>query len=604
MKDQIAVSIFKRFQSIPERTGLAYKDNTSSQWQGITWGEVETRVREIACALLDHGIKHQDKVAIYAQNSLEWALTDLAIMSVGGITIPVYATNTSKQAEYIVNDASVELLFAGDTEQYEKSVEILDRGLTPLKTVVAFVDTPKAKGGPGPELSSFINIDPSPELLDEFDRRFKAVTPDDLATIIYTSGTTGEPKGVMLTHANFISTFKIHDNYLSFLEDTDHSLSFLPLSHVFERAWTLYCMHRGLKVSILTNTKEIIEALQHIKPTLFCTVPRIYEKIYNEIQNRLEHSSAIKQKLFNWALEQGRNYQKLRNENTGIPFLLKTKKQIADKLVLNKIKAVVGGHIKMTPTAGAPLSAEIQDFMIAAGVPITIGYGLTETTATVTAFPQTHYKIGSVGKPLEGIEIKIGAENEILVKAPTVMKGYYNKEKETSECFADGWFRTGDAGRIDEEGNLYITDRIKDLMKTAGGKYIVPQQTEALLTNDNFIEQVVLVAEGKPYVSALVVPNFEALKKQAALLSLDYTSVGDLLAHAEIKQFFEAKINQLQQGLAEFEKIRRVKLLPREFSMEKGELTPTLKVRRKIITVKFDESILELYQPGQGEFVV
>lgn len=604
MRNQVTLSIFEKLRNQPETIALAYENRESEQWDTLTRKETEHQIRKIAGALINHGVQPGEKVAIFAQNCLEWILTDLAIMSIGAVTVPIYATNTSSQAEYIINDASIRLVFAGSREQFEKSTEILARGLTPLTTVISFDPDQPADGSNTHVLASFTDIDHSKEIIAEFDTRLTGRSINELATLIYTSGTTGEPKGVMLTHYNLIAAFDIHDKYLSFITDQDHSLSFLPLSHVFERTWTLYCMHRGLKVSVLTNPKDVIEALQAVKPTLFCTVPRLYEKIYNEIHNRLEHASGTKKKVFAWAIDQGRKYQEVLNQNASVPFDLRLKKNLADTLVLKKIRSITGGQLKMTPTAGAPLSAEIQDFLIAAGIPVTIGYGLTETTATVTAFPLNNYKIGSVGKPLEGIEIKIGAENEILVKAPTVMKGYYNKDKATAEVFEGEWFKTGDAGRIDEEGNLYITDRIKDLMKTAGGKYIVPQQTESILTNDNFIEQVMLVAEGKPFVTALIVPNFEALQKHASKLSINYTNVGELLNEVQIKTFFEEKINELQQELAEFEKVKKIKLLSREFSMEEGELTPTLKIRRKIIMANFEKAIGELYTAKMADFVV
>lgn len=603
MNQHTTVTILNSLQSNPERTGLSCIDETG-KWADLSCSEILKKIKQIAFALIDHGVAPQEKVAIFAQNSVEWILADLAIMSIGAVSVPIYATNTSKQAEYIINDAGIKLIFTGSEEQYNKTQEVLERNSTALNTVVTFDNTGETGGNSVIRLSDFMNKGFAPEVSTEFETRMQNTDLNDLATLIYTSGTTGEPKGVMLSHSNIVSAFEIHDKYLSFLTDDDHSLSFLPLSHVFERTWSLYCMHRGLKVSVLSNPKEILEALAAVKPTLFCTVPRLYEKMYNEILNRLEGASTSKKKIFHWAIKQGRMYQEFLNKKAPLPFLLKIRKKLADKLVLGKIRSVTGGQLKMTPTAGAPLSAEIQDFMIAAGIPITIGYGLTESTATVTAFPRFNYKIGSVGTPLEGIEIKIGKDDEILVKAPTIMQGYYNKEKETAAVFEGEWFRTGDAGKIDKEGNLYITDRIKDLMKTAGGKYIVPQQTESLLTNDGFIEQVMLVAEGKPFVTALVVPNFEALQKYASQLSLEYQNLGDLLNNNEIKSFFKEKINLLQQELAEFEKIKKVKLLTREFSQELEELTPTLKIRRKIISVHFEEAIQELYAAKLAEFVV
>ncbi len=595
MGNQIVSSIFESFKNKPDKIGFRAKDVKSGEWKEYKWSEVEAKIMQIAYALLKVGIKHQDKVAIFSQNSMEWTLTDIAVMSIGGITVPIYATNTANQAKYVLNDAEIELMFAGEFDQYEKALEIEESKETELNKIVVFDNGLGLEGKSSQHLASFIDVEVTDELKSEFEKRFSEVTLDDLSTLNYTSGTTGEPKGVMLTHSNFVSTFGMHDKYLSNIIEDDHSLCFLPLSHVFERTWTLYCMHRGIKVSFLSDPKLIIETLQEVKPTLLCTVPRVYEKVYAAIQTGLEASSKTKKIIFGWSVKQGRIYYDLVNRQENIPNNIKVRKALADKLVLNKIKGVLGGNMRITPTAGAPLSAEIQSFMRSVGVPVTMGYGLTESTATVTAFPMYNYKIGSAGKPLEGIEIKIGKNDEILVKAPTIMKGYYKKPEATAEVFEGEWFKTGDAGRIEEDGSLFITDRIKDLMKTAGGKYIAPQQIEALLTDDNFIEQAMVIGDEKPYVTAFVVPNFEALKDYAKLMEIKYLNMEELLTNSSIKEFYDKKVASLQKELAGYEKVKKFKLMAKEFSMEKGELTPTLKIRRKIIVKKFQHFIHDLY---------
>jgi len=595
MANHVVDSIFENLRNNPDKVGFRAKDVETGNWNEFTWKEVEARIMQIAYALLKNGVKHQDKVAIFSQNSMEWVLTDVAVMSIGGVTVPIYATNTANQAKYVLNDADIENIFVGDEEQYDKAIEVLKSGDTKLKKIVVFNESIEIKESNVQHLSEYLDVEVTDELKSEFEKRFSNVNRDDLASLNYTSGTTGEPKGVMLIHNNFLSTFDMHDEYLEDVTDKDHSLCFLPLSHVFERTWTLYCMHRDVKISFLSNPKLIIETLQEVKPTLICTVPRIYEKVYATIQNGLESASKTKRKVFGWSVKQGRIYHDLVNRQQKIPKRVKARKKLADKLVLNKIKGALGGNIRISPTAGAPLSAEIQAFMRAVGIPVTMGYGLTETTATVTAFPMHNYKIGSAGKPLNGIEVKIGKNDEILVKAPTVMKGYYNKPEATAEVFEDGWFKTGDAGRIDEEGNLFITDRIKDLMKTAGGKYIAPQQIEALLTDDNFIEQAMVIGDEKPYVTAFVVPNFEALKDYAQLMEIKYLNMEELISNSSVKEFYDKKVAELQKELAGFEKVKKFKLMAKEFSMEKGELTPTLKIRRKIIVKKFQNLINELY---------
>ena len=595
MINQITSSIFESIKNRSEQIGFRSKDEKSKEWLEYTWQEIESRIKRIAYVLLKNGVQNQEKVAIFAQNSMEWVMTDVAIMSIGAVSVPVYATNTSKQTKYVIDDANIKLMFVGDDEQYQKSIEIFEDKNTSLNKVVVFNSSVEINNTSSVLFSDYIDEDIEESIISEFDSRSLAVKPDDLASLIYTSGTTGEPKGVMLSHDNFISTFRMHDVFLSTVNDNDHSLCFLPLSHVFERTWTLYCMHKGVKVSFLSDPKLIIETLGEVKPTLFCTVPRVYEKVYNAVQNGIDNASNTKKKIFAWSVKQGRAYYDLENRELKIPKRLRIRKKIADRLVLNKLKNVLGGNLKMSPTAGAPLSVEIQAFMRAVGIPVTMGYGLTETTASVTAFPLNHYKLGSAGKLLPELEMKIGKENEILVKGPTVMKGYYNKPEATAEVFEDGWFRTGDAGQIDPDGSLIITDRLKDLMKTAGGKYIAPQPIEAMLTDDNFIEQAMVIGDERPFVTAFVVPNFEALKEYAHALELKFKDMEELITIPKIKEFYDEKVAELQKELAGFEKVKKFKLLPKEFSMEKGELTPTLKIRRKIIVKKFQHFIHDLY---------
>lgn len=597
MGNQLVSYIFENFNTNPDKVGFRTKDLDSGVWKEFTWKEIESRIKQIAYALLNNGVKHQDKVAIFAQNSMEWVLTDVAVMSIGGVTVPIYATNTVNQTKYVLDDADIDLIFVGDIVQYEKALEIETDKDTKLKNIVVFDNSLELKGSISQHLSTFVEVEVADEVKSQFNERFTNVGLDDLATLNYTSGTTGEPKGVMLVHDNFVSSFDMHNEYLKDVNQEDHSLCFLPLSHVFERTWTLFCMSKGVKVSFLSNPKLIIETLQEVKPTLLCTVPRIYEKVYAAIQTGLETASKTKRIIFGWSVKQGRIYHDLLNRGENIPNKIKVRKKLADKLVLNKIKGVLGGNIKITPVGGAPLSSEVQSFMRAVGIPVVMGYGLTETTATVTAFPNKNFKIGSAGKVLhsERVKIKIGKDDEILVKSPTVMKGYYNKPEATAEVFEGEWFKTGDAGRIEEDGSLFITDRIKDLMKTAGGKYIAPQLIESLLTDDNFIEQAMVIGDEKPYVTAFVVPNFEALKDYAKLMEIKYLNMEELISHNKIKDFYDKKVGELQKELAGFEKIKKFKLMAKEFTMEKGELTPTLKIRRKIIVKKFQNFIHELY---------
>ena len=595
MKNHLVTSIFENFSKIPNQIGLSTKDEKANVWVDHTWLYANQKIHQIAYSLLNSGIVNQEKIAIFSQNKMEWILTDVAIMSIGAVTVPIYATNILKQTKYAINDANIKVLFAGDDEQYKIALEILNDNDNPLEQIIVFNNDVELTGDKSVYFEDYINHEISDNIKEEFKLRFDAVKLEDLATLVYTSGTTGEPKGVMLTHNNIISGFRIHDIRLTNVSSNDSSLCFLPLSHIFERMWTLYCLHKGIKVSFLNNPKLIIETLKDVKPTLFCTVPRIYEKVYNAIQNGIEKASKSKKKIFEWSIKQGKEYYELERLQKKIPKRVKARKAMADKLVLKKIREVLGGKIRMSPTAGAPMSTEITEFLRSVGIPVFIGYGLSETTASVTAFEENNYTYGSVGKPMPEVEVKIGAQNEILIKGPIVMKGYYNKSDATAEVFEDGWFKSGDAGKLNDDGSLVITDRLKDLMKTAGGKYIAPQQIESLLTDDNFIEQAMVIGDEKPYVTAFVVPNFEALKEYASSIDLSWKSIEDLVSLPNIKEFYDEKLAELQKELAGFEKIKKFKLMPKEFTLEKGELTPTLKIRRKIIVQKCQDAIHDFY---------
>jgi long-chain acyl-CoA synthetase len=398
----------------------------------------------------------------------------------------------------------------------------------------------------------------------------------------------------MLTHGNFNQAFRIHDMRLH-IDRRDHSLCFLPLSHVFERAWSLYALNNGVTVSYLEDPKRIIETLSEVRPTTLCSVPRLYQKAYHTIKAQVNKSSVIKKALFNWALDTGHAYAEKQRLEAKIPVVLKVKHTIADRLVHRKIRNIFGGRLRLLPCAGAPLSGEITAFFHALGMPILIGYGLTETCATVSVFPDKHYKFGTVGPVMPEVEVKLGPDNEIWVKGKTVMKGYYLKPKETQKVFVGEWFRTGDVGELDDDGHITITDRIKDLMKTSGGKYVAPQPIESLLTNDNLIEQAILIGDDKPYVTALLVPNFEILKEHARSLNINYHTIEELIEKSHIRELYEEKLEQLQKSLANFERIKKFRLLSEDFSMQLGELTPTLKIRRQIIIQHFSGMIDEMY---------
>jgi len=572
---------------------LHYKASGSQHWSSFSWQEFAEMTRKTSAALMQLGVKRGDNVAIFSQNMPEWTVSDLGIMCSNAVSVPIYATNTSAQAKYIIDEAEIHFLFVGEEEQYIKALEIYSQDDCPLEKIIVYDRKVKIDSSCAIYFEDFLKLgdDISREKVKKVSN---SISEDDLATIIYTSGTTGVPKGVMLTHKNFNVTAKIHDIRLS-IDQNNHSLAFLPLSHIFERAWSLYALYKGVGVSYLLDPKQIIETLREVKPTMMCSVPRLYQKAYHTILSKIEGSSKIKKALFNAAFKTGEKVAENKRTNSKLPFFLAIQHRILDTIVLKKIRNAFGGRLKFMPCAGAPLSAEITSFFHSIGMPVLIGYGLTETTATVTAFPDSGYEFGTVGLSMPEIEIKIGPNDEIWIRGDTVMKGYYKKPVETAKVIQDGWLKTGDAGNINESGILTITDRIKDLMKTSGGKYVAPQPVESLLTNDNFIENAILIGDDKPYVTALLVPNFEALKEYAHSINLKYHSFEELIKKSGIIEFYEEKIEKLQKSLANFEKVKKFRLLSHDFNMQLGELTPTLKIRREMILKNFTTLIEEMY---------
>ena len=571
---------------LSSKVALNFKEN--HEWKSYTWLEFTNLVKQTANALKSLGAKPDDKIAIYADNMPQWMILDLAILTIGAVTVPIFATLTSEQAEYIIDDANVKIILAGNEKQYTNCLKIYSKGTSLEHILVA---------------KNFIELQSKYsyhfyDLIKDQSTECEVVSKDkdDIASIIYTSGTTGEPKGVMLSHGNFIEACKAHESFFGFTPKNENSLVFLPLSHVFEKCWSSFVLSSGGQLSFCENPKEISQFLLEVKPTTMCSVPRLFQKIYISVNEKIQSSPKFLKKLFTSSLKIGQKYSNLKRNDKKIPWFLALKYKIVDTLFFKKVKKQLGGNLRFIPVGGASISPEITEFLDCIGIHLCVGYGLTETTATVAAFPLKNYEYNSVGKPMAGVQIRIGDENEILIKGYGVFKGYYKKEKETKDAFtADGWFKTGDAGKFDENGNLIIIDRIKDLMKTSNGKYICPQPIENLLTNDNYIEKAVVVGDNKPYVTALLVPNFEALKHFAENLNIHFNSFEELISHQKIKDLFTARINHIQQHLAGFEKIKKFQLLPMDFNMDSGEITPTLKVRRKIVLEKFKFLIDDMY---------
>ncbi|KPH11015.1 long-chain fatty acid--CoA ligase [Chryseobacterium sp. ERMR1:04] len=581
--------INKNVAKHPVKSAIGFKKKEG--WKELSWKKFGEMIFKTANALKNAGIQENDKVAIYSDNSSEWMIFDLAAMSIGAITVPIYSTNNAEQAEYIINDSQSKIILVGDQAQYDACLDILHKEENNLQTIIVSKKAVWIKK----EFSSYYLenfIAKASSKLEIIKKEY-----DDVATLIYTSGTTGTPKGVMLTHGNFIKAFDAHFEFFKFKNfEEELSLAFLPLSHVFERCWSLLCLYGGARVYFLEDPKSIAKALEEIKPTMMCAVPRFFQKVYAGVLEKANEGSSLKKKIFNWALETGAQTGKLRQNANAIPFGLKLKESVANMLVFSKIKEKMGGRLWFLPCGGASVSPEVTKFFESVGIHVTVGYGLTETTATLTLFPLTHFEHATSGKPLPGVELRIGDNDEIQAKGNGIMKGYYNKPEETQKVFTeDGWFKTGDAGKIDDKGNLIITDRIKDLMKTSNGKYIAPQQIENLLTNNNYIGQIVLIAEGRQFVSALIVPNFEFLEDYIKKNNIPFTNWEELVKKDEIIRLYKDKINELQHDLSDFEKVKKFTLMPAEFDINTGEITPTLKVKRNVVLKKYADLIEKMY---------
>jgi long-chain acyl-CoA synthetase len=592
MKNHLAMMIRETIDRYPDKPALRWKEDGA--WRELSFRQMGERILDAAKGLLELGLPEGGPTAIFSANKPGFTIADFATLSVRGVSVPIYATNTARQAEYIVNDAQIPIVFVGGKDQYDKVRSFFD-GSAWLKKIIVFDRTVDIRGHePSMYFDDFLALGRESSRGAEVEARLAEAGPDELATLIYTSGTTEEPKGVMLCHSNFHACFVAHEKRLD-VSEKDVSLCFLPLTHVFERAWTFFALVEGMTNNYCDDTTKVVEYLKEVRPTVMCAVPRFYEKIYSTVFERLESAPPLKRKLFRWAVATGEQVYLLKKEAKAVPPLLALKHKIADKLVLAKLREVVGGRIRYFPAAGAPLSRKIEEFFHSAGIFIACGYGLTETTATVTCHENTFYRPGTVGKPISGVEIKIAANGEILVKGSTVMKGYYRKPQATAEVFEDGWFRTGDVGVI-EDGYLTITDRIKDLMKTSGGKYIAPQLIETTIGKDYFIEQIAVIGDLRKYVSALIVPAFPALEEYAKSKGISFASHEELVAKPEIVRFYQERIDQNSGDLAGFERIKKFTLLARPFSQDAGEMTPTMKLKRKAINEKFRDLIDGMYR--------
>lgn len=574
-----------------------YRYKLEGRYVGLTYDEFYQKVELFAHGLHSIGLRQGDKVAILSENRPEWPISDLACLTLGLVDVPIFPTLTAKQVEYIVRHGDVSTVIVSNAYQLNKILRIRENVKSLRRTIIM---NPK-EGGKEKFVLDFAEVyesgkishDKSPK---QFSKWLTQAKPSDIATIIYTSGTTGEPKGVVLTHANFVANMKGALDHIP-ITDEDSLLSFLPISHSFERMAGYYtALSTGASVSYAESIETVAQNLMEVKPTIVTTVPRLFERIHAMIIKNVESGSAAKKRIFYWAVEVGHKYVTARRKGIVNPFL-RSQYLLADKLVLSKLKERTGGRIKFFVSGGAALARELGEFFESVGILIIEGYGMTEASPVISANRMDDYKFGSVGKPLRNVQVKIAEDGEILTRGPHVMVGYYKSKAATEEAIdKDGWLHTGDVGHFDTDGFIVITDRKKHLFVNSGGKNIAPQPIENLLQQSKFVDQIVLIGDKRRFNSALIVPDFGTLEEYAKEHHIEYQTVQDLLVNEKMNEAVRNDINELQSDLAKYEQVRRFRLLPTPFTIEDGDLTPTLKVKRKVVEEKYGDLIESMYK--------
>jgi len=567
------------------------------RWQSMSGEEMLTRAHHVALGLYSLGVRKGDRVAILSESCVEWVLADQGCLFAGAITVPIYPTLTPSQAEYILKDCGARALFVS-TRAKLSEVETVMRECPAIENIILFDDGKMETAN----VLTFSELqqrgrtvaDQGPLLLDQLKR---AAKPEDLATIIYTSGTTGEPKGVMLTHANMVSNVIDSSDHLEFGE-SDSALSVLPLSHTFERQAMNMYLHHGM--SVYFGSLEVLgEHLREVHPTVLVGVPRIYEKIVARVMDRAAEKGRLNATLVTWAIDVARDWARLHTAHRSIPLWLRLKHRFADIVVLEKLRSAMGGQIRLLVSGGAPLADDVALAFLGSGLPIVQGYGLTETSPVISAGQLNNIRVGTSGKPIRHVEVRIAPDGEIETRGPHIMQGYWNKPEETRAVFTeDGWFKTGDIGHLDDDGFVIITDRKKELLKTSGGKYIAPQPIEQLIKSSRFVNQVVVIGNGRKFPAALIVPDWQQLESYAEIKGLNLKTRDEFCQSPRIIDLFERQIAARTPDLAQFEKIKRIALIDHEFTIEGGELTPTLKVKRRVVDEKYARVIDQLYQEG------
>lgn len=600
----LSVLIHEQAKRYGDRPVLSYRRFGSLEWKTASWNQFSKGVKMVSNALLELGVKPQDAIAVFSQNCIHYLLTDFGAYGVRAISIPFYATSSEQQIQYMINDAQVRFVFVGEQEQYNKTHRIF--ALCPsLERIIIFDRSVRISTHDPHALyfSDFMKMGDGFPHQAELEQRYREANDDDICNILYTSGTTGESKGVILTYGQYNAGIRANDKCVPVGED-DRVINFLPFTHIFERAWSYLALSEGAQLIINTYPKEIQDSMRETHPTCMSSVPRFWEKVYQAVKDKIDHASPMQRSLMLRALHIGHQYNvECLGQGKRPSLALAFQYKLVNSTILAFVRKQLGlERPHLFPTAGAYVSPVVEDFVHSLGIGMVVGYGLTESLATVSCdHLGKPFTVGSVGRPLEGLQIKIGENNEILLKGPTITRGYYKRDQINAVSFdADGYFHTGDAGYM-KDGELYLTERIKDLFKTSNGKYIAPQMMESLLLVDKYIDQVVVIADQRKFVSALIVPEFRLVEEWARDHQLRFATREELCRNEKLYKMLADRIDTLQQSLASYEKIRRFTIIPHHFSVESGELTDTLKIRRPIIYKNYQDIIDKMYDDAEKQ---
>lgn len=595
----LSVLIHDQARKYGNRSVLTFRPFGSLQWKTVTWNQFSLRVKQVSNAMLNLNIKPQENIAVFAQNCIHYLYTDFGAYGVKAVSIPFYATSSETQIQFMINDAQVRVLFVGEQEQYDKALRVFT--LCPsLERIIIFDESVRISPNDPNAMyfSDFLKLGEGLPRQTEVENLWKTADFNDICNILYTSGTTGDSKGVVLTYGQYQAALEANDKCVS-VGESDRSISFLPLTHIFERGWAYLCLSEGAEIIINTYPKEIQDSMRQTHPTCMSSVPRFWEKVYQAVKDKIDRSGAVQKKMFAYALSVGRKYNiEYLSHAKRPPLPLALEYKVVDKTILSLVRKTMGLiNPNIFPTAGAYVSPEVEEFIHSIGLKMVVGYGLTESLATVSCDHLSEgYTLGSVGRPIEGIQIKIGENDEILLKGPTITRGYYKRDSINAVSFdEDGFFHTGDSGYL-KDGELFLKERIKDLFKTSNGKYIAPQQIEALLLVDKFVDQAAVIADQRKFVSALIVPAYSQLEEWARDNGVSYSTIDELCAHPKVNAMMKERIDTLQQTLSHYEQIKRFTILPKPFSMESGELTNTLKLRRQVVNKNYKEFIDKMYE--------